>query len=703
METNNKSEGILSENVDSDIVDVVSDDEVAVDDIVSSEDVIPETEEDTVNVKIEEVEVIGSGGIENEGDINEEVVVEVISGDEELTEEAVVPNIKGNDQNKKSGKTKKKKTTSTKSSKKKKSVGKETDDNAVINRKKGMKLTGKILTIVSAIIASIILTIVIISTFVIKSTSEGFVNNWLHSTSYAVSSYYNSLSAADYSVSDQGVLKKGSINLTDKYDFIDSLKEDLGVYSVLFYGNKAYLSSIEDDNGDRYFDVEITPEINNTLAVDDDIFIKNYTINNEKYYGYFTPLRQQTTGRVVGILFVGVKNQVVTSQIIKSEALLIGAILLITFIGILVLIYLLKGIIKAIGRTVRNVERVSNGELNFRVTKASRARSDEVGEIARAIQGTIGNLKGIVIKITNASAALNDFTGTFTESFDHIANTIDNVNVAVDEIANGATSQAGETQNANNEVLNMGNAIVQATGNVDVLDSSSTKMKTYSDEARSTLRELVDISEKTKTSVDIVQNQTNLTNDSAKQIQAATDLIADIASQTNLLSLNASIEAARAGEHGRGFAVVANEIRNLADQSRVSAEKIGAIVNKLISNSNESVETMNDVIQVIAVQNNKLEDTRKMFKSLNEEINEVNEAIGGIKNEMINLNSLKEIVLESVETLASIAEENAASTEETSASMVELTNIIDQCKNQTAELVELSTVLEESISVFKIK
>ena len=106
-----------------------------------------------------------------------------------------------------------------------------------------------------------------------------------------------------------------------------------------------------------------------------------------------------------------------------------------------------------------------------------------------------------------------------------------------------------------------------------------------------------------------MQEQTNITNESAQAIQAATDIIAGIANQTNLLSLNASIEAARAGEMGRGFAVVAEEIRGLADQSRESADKIRSIVENLISNSNQSVQIMNGVVGEIHQQNEKLGTT----------------------------------------------------------------------------------------------
>ena len=104
-------------------------------------------------------------------------------------------------------------------------------------------------------------------------------------------------------------------------------------------------------------------------------------------------------------------------------------------------------------------------------------------------------------------------------------------------------------------------------------------------------------------------------------------MITEIASQTNLLSLNASIVAARAGENGKGFSVVADEIRNLSEQSRLSAEKIENIVRQLMTNSDNSVETMKEVSAVVGQQDEMLSNTITMFDSLNGEIREVVDAV----------------------------------------------------------------------------
>jgi methyl-accepting chemotaxis protein len=251
-------------------------------------------------------------------------------------------------------------------------------------------------------------------------------------------------------------------------------------------------------------------------------------------------------------------------------------------------------------------------------------------------------------------------------------------------------------------MTDMGRAIAATTENVDSLIKSTEAMKQQNARTDATLDELIHISNRTKESIDDINRQTHKTNRSASEIRDVVELITEIASQTNLLSLNASIEAARAGDQGRGFAVVADEVRMLADQSRESAQKISAIVEELIQNSNISVETMESVLEEIGKQSEKLQETHHAFDGLNGEINMVANAVDSISAQIDSINEVKNDVLQSVESLAAIAEENAASTQETSASMAELDEIVNNCNNTTNELVDLARAMNDDVSKFKI-
>lgn len=328
-------------------------------------------------------------------------------------------------------------------------------------------------------------------------------------------------------------------------------------------------------------------------------------------------------------------------------------------------------------------------------------RKDEIGLISKAITNLHQQLKEIISIIQTQGEDLADSNIEFAEDFAAIVDTVDNVNIAIEEIASGSTSQAQETTAANENIIDIGIAIEANSASVNTLDSSITMMNSLAKESENMLVELVDINNKTSATITLVTEQTDVTNKSAEKIREAVVAIQDIAEQTNLLSLNASIEAARAGESGRGFAVVAEQIRKLAEDSASSATEIESIVHELISNSEDNVMKMHDLSEGALLQADKLNKTKESFYGLKTEIDAVSAASKEIFEQTDNISQLKNGVSGVIEQLAAIAEENAAATEETSASMHSLTDSIDKCKEQTQILADLSEKLGEQTSRFK--
>lgn len=327
-------------------------------------------------------------------------------------------------------------------------------------------------------------------------------------------------------------------------------------------------------------------------------------------------------------------------------------------------------------------------------------RKDEVGMIAAAVANLHRELREIIGVIQNQGIKLSESNKLFAKGFADIVQTVDNVNVAVEEIATASTSQAQETSTASSHIVDIGNAIDSNSTSVGALEESIGKMNTLATESVTELAELTRINEWTTETIRAVTEQTDRTNQSAEKINEAVVAIEDIASQTNMLSLNASIEAARAGESGRGFAVVAEQIRKLAEDSANSAEQIEAIVRELISNSEDGVGKMHDLSDASKVQAERLENTTRAFDDLQREIKEVSVNSKQIFEQTGSINQLKNGVSTVIEQLAAIAEENAASTQQTSASMFTLTENIDKCKEETSALSDLSEQLNEQTGRF---
>lgn len=568
--------------------------------------------------------------------------------------------------------------------------------------KKGIKIAAKIVLMVLFPLIFISIVSIIMSGNSQKKIVYNLIEEKLGAVALNVESLYQVYAEGDYSY-ENNVFMKGDKVLSEDYALIDRIKKESGLEVTICWGNERAITTVTDSSGKRAIGTTIDTDWAKELLGGkiSSYFTEDVEIAGADYCGYYIPLTQNN-GDIVGLIFTGRAKADVESDIRASQMKMAGGILVMLIITVIIILILVRRIIDALKNTINRLDDVATGRLDFDMQSKMLQRADEIGDMSQSIQGLIDKFKSILIDLKNSSTNLEDFSSGFESSFDLIAGNISSINLAMDDLANGASSQANETTEANEEMSRMGSSIEVTADDIEVLNQNSIKMRDYSKSAEDTLQELVEISEQTSQAIDAVREQTNMTNQSAQTIQAATDMITQIAAQTNMLSLNASIEAARAGENGKGFAVVADEIRNLSEQSKSSADEITAIVSELIHNSNTSVETMNQVSERVQQQNVKLGNTRDMFGSLNSEIASVSNGVDRLRSSIEEIEHMKDTVMASVEQLAAIAEENAASTEETSASMSELRRIVQQCHDDTQKLVSISADLSEHTEHFTL-
>lgn len=573
-------------------------------------------------------------------------------------------------------------------------------DDKVLEKKKGLNLMTKIL--ITALIPLIL--IVVLAGVSIHSVgsvvAKKLVMHEMQTASYALEMTFDSLGSGDYH-SDGTNLYKGNYNLNSNNQTIDDFKKKTNVDVTVFWKKTRMVTSAIDKDGKRVTGTAIPDSVYDKVMQDGKYFSDNVDIEGTEYYGYYEALKN-ADGSSQAIIFTGMPSSDVKAIYKKRLVNTTVFMIIITLMVCALLAVVITFIVKAITKVIGHLDEVADGKMDFKISEKLLQRSDEIGNIARSVHTLIGGLASIVVNIHHSTGELAEFKDDFQKKFETINNSISNVNVAVDEIANGATSQADETQKVSSQINDMGDAITKTSQNVDSLTQSTEQMKEHNEQLDTTIQELMAISDRNKESLAAVYNQTNETNQSVMHIGNAVDMITDIAGQTNLLSLNASIEAARAGEYGKGFAVVADQIRQLADQSANTAKEIGEIVAELIENSNTSVETMGVVRQEMTGQYEKLNTTKDIFEQLNEEVNNVVTAIESISTEVESLDRLKGEVLGSAESLAAIAQENAASTEETSASMVELGEIVNDCNTKTKQLVDIADSMEENVHKFHV-
>lgn len=416
-----------------------------------------------------------------------------------------------------------------------------------------------------------------------------------------------------------------------------------------------------------------------------------------KYAGYYVT----TDGNY--ILVISCDEKEIMLPISKFETRSYTLSIILTLIGLIYAFYLSTKIVNPFKELSQIIHKIGNLDFSKdeRQAKLSR-RQDETGFMSRAIDGMQSSLSKVVENLQTESGNLYHASEHLRDDASKTTLQISQIDKAVGEVADGATSQAGKTEAAINNVVIIGNMIQETTQKISELEKNIQDMKVASSHAGETLGELGGINEQAKDAIETIYKQTNMTNQSTIKIKEATALIASIADETNLLSLNASIEAARAGENGRGFAVVATQIQKLAEQSNETASRIDEIVGELIKNSQEAVETMGEVKVVMDKQSENVEHTEKIFQSVEKKVSDSIKEINSIVDFTNNMDNSRVTVVDAVQDLSAIAEENAAATEETFASVSQVKDIIDSVSESAEHLRVISENLDKEIKQFKI-
>ena len=407
-------------------------------------------------------------------------------------------------------------------------------------------------------------------------------------------------------------------------------------------------------------------------------------------------------------LAVMVIGQILVLQLVKYEIISIFVAMIINSAAVIVIFgsifFLIKSMLDQIRMVVSgNTSADGQDSKMLEKTKKLAAREDEIGEIVRTIGNSVTSIAQVLDGIRKATGELEAVSSDFQAIFENMTESMEQTGTAVDAIAGNTVSQANDILDMKEKIDAISVSIDYISGKIEELTRSAENMKACNHSAEEIMDELIAISQKSGIEIENVRKQTDLTNQSAQQIRTATEIIAGISSQTNLLALNASIEAARAGEHGRGFAVVAEEIRTLADQSRESTEQINKIVNDLIEKSNVSVEITEKVSEAFARQNEKIQNTEEIFKSLNREITQVGNAIGEIDSEVGDLGTHKNVIESSITSLTASAEENTNSARVTTESVEEFRQVVDECNSVTERIVRVSEELVGYIRKFSVE
>lgn len=399
-----------------------------------------------------------------------------------------------------------------------------------------------------------------------------------------------------------------------------------------------------------------------------------------------------------GKLFAYMGMDVDASLVVKGKHDLLRntlIALLITLVIVLTLQYITnRRTFAPIKDLMRGLEKLSQGDFSVKLKEGN----DELGQVNAKFNTTINTIYTLVSTMKTVSTASADQSKTLFATVER--NTADTAEITrnMEELSGRTTEQSITITESVTSLEEIASGVNAIAGSASELAETSLQMKQQSEKGNGNMDQVVNqmnsIHESVSNSVTMIERlQTR-----SEEIEQIVQLITQIATQTNLLSLNASIEAARAGEHGRGFAVVANEVKKLAEQSRHSAEQIAHLIRTIQEETSLAVEAIAVGAQSVEKGIEIVKDTGELFNGIFIATDSVTSQIQEVSAATEEMVAVSEQMTASFKQIAAISEQNSEVTEaikrKAQAQQASFTQIVESAE----QLNEISTQLEDLVA-----
>ncbi len=428
----------------------------------------------------------------------------------------------------------------------------------------------------------------------------------------------------------------------------------------------------------------------------EDNFISGYTRCEGVNYFYMIA-RSEQTGAYLTVL---VPKAYITQKSDSIRMITILMVVIATLIALAISTLIVRVMSVNIKKGISGLNEVAQGNLVLKEEKTAR---NEFGKLRRAIIDTAEKIRGLVFSVKSMMEKVSFSADKVSHSSVEMDNMVSEMNEDILEIGRNIEKENNAVNACHDQMEELSQKIKKASGGISETMEGITAAKNSIDRGIEAMEAMTGQSERTTAVTDQVRDEVINLGERLEEINDFVDSIANIADQTNLLSLNASIEAARAGEFGRGFSVVAEEIRKLADSASKTAQDIQREISEVTASAESAVGKVKEAQDIVNLQNKQVKNTVAVFDQMNEFMKRFIENMEMISRDMENMNNDRKKALSSIREINEISQNNIDFITNISASIEQQLAFATQLSEEAIVLQKNMEELESAITTFRVE
>ncbi|QPA59026.1 methyl-accepting chemotaxis protein [Lysinibacillus sphaericus] len=420
----------------------------------------------------------------------------------------------------------------------------------------------------------------------------------------------------------------------------------------------------------------------------------------DKAYNVFAPMILEDIDETWTVQIVLAESKILETYNHVFVYTIIASIIMVALMTAASVLFIYKQL-KPLKYLRSSIETAAEGDLTQKVEEKY-IKQDEIGAVALAYNNMLDKTNSAIKAVLNSTTLLNQSSNQVHEAFNEIVSSSQEVSVAINEIAQGASKQSEDTEETNYRMMDLSDQIDAITALSNEMDELSLKTNVTTEKGMQEVQSLHEHNIGTNEMNGRIQQQMELLASNIANINQIIASIQSITEQTNLLALNASIEAARAGEHGKGFAIVAEEVRKLAEQSKNETEVIKSTVESILENSQQTVAVIASNAELMQSQNESVQSTQLAFKDNSDLSRAIAASISELMTQLSTMLEHKNQAIMSIQSISAISEETAASAEQVSASAMDQQAELQKVAESMQNMNDISNELQEVVNRFKL-